>query len=52
MNGPYWKCVLDESYSSIRFCRPVKPEFVKKIKDHILAEKKKLDNQIKDFNFS
>lgn len=38
---------MNRTPQSIRFCRPVKLEFVKETKDHILVEKEKLDNPIK-----
>jgi len=34
---------MNRTPQSIRFCRPVKLEFVKEAKDHILAEKKNLE---------
>lgn len=37
---------INRTFQSIRFCRPVKLEFVTETKDHILAEKNNLDNQI------
>jgi len=37
---------MNRTPQSIRFCRPVKLEFVKETKDRILDEKKNLDSQI------
>lgn len=37
---------LNRTPQSVRFCRPLKLEFVKETKEHILTEKNDLDNQI------
>lgn len=39
---------INQTPQSVRFCRPLKMEFVKESKEHILKEKENLDTQIKN----
>lgn len=40
-------CWNNKTLQSVRFCRPLKMEFAKESKDHILKEKEDLNTQVK-----
>lgn len=44
-NATVW---INRTPQSVRFCRPLKNEFIKETKEHILKEKKNLDEQIRN----
>jgi len=39
---------MNRSPQSVRFCRPLKIEFIKETQSHIRAEKKRLDSEIEN----